>query len=298
MNVLSINFLKMISVNKRPILLTSLPRSGSTWVLKILGYAKEVIPFHEPDHLDFVGIGTNGMHPYIKQRQYSEEYFNLYYNIFKGNPYKPFSPKKEYLLYKINVIEAFLTDKRILVKSVYSLLNTEWIFEHFNPIVVVLLRNPFSTIHSIHRKFPDARLRNLLIQDNLMQDYLSSYKEILQSAKTPYEILAANLGAYFKVALSAAKRNPEWIVVTHEQLCVDPYSEFNKLYKKLGLTWSDKIEHLIRMTNQPKQNDNMMHVWRVLKDEVVKWKKLLTPEEVSQIRNYYRPFENTYYDEL
>jgi len=285
--------------NDETILLTSLPRSGSTWVLRVLGASDNVIPFHEPDHLDVIGVGRRGMHSYIGKNNKQDRYYKVYQPILKGRPYLPLSISKNYLLHASKVLQSYLPyRKKILIKSVFSLLNTEWIYKHFSPRVVILLRNPFSIVYSIHRKWPDARLKSLIDQKGLINNYLAPYKDVLEMAKAPYEILAARVGAYYKVILSDANNHPSWILITHEQLCYDPEKEFKALYSKLNLKFTNKIERFIKSTNKPKKKDRVQHVYRVARDEIDKWRTLLSPDEISRIREFYRPFNNGYYDDL
>ena len=281
------------------VLLTSLPRSGSTWVLNILQRADNVIPFHEPDHLDVIGAGEKGLHPYLADTGDVDRYYKVYQSIFKGRPYVPPSMSKSYLFHYFRVLQTYLpSGKIILIKSVYSILNTRWIYETFSPKIVILLRNPFSVAHSIHRKWPDARLKNLLVQKRLMQDYLEPYRSLMERARAPYEILAARIGACYKAILSDAESNPSWVVITHEKLCRDPMNEFRELYSRLGLRWSHNIGLLIQCKNRPKTSDRIAHTDRISSKEIDKWKNLLAPAEIKQIRGFYRPFNNPYYNEL
>lgn len=288
-----------IEERKKPILLTGLPRSGSTWVLRILGAAKCVIPFHEPDHLEEHGIGKKGMHLYVNKDQNDIQYYSLYDSIFKGRTYQPVSLTKACLFHYLKYIQSYLPNRVILVKSVFTLHNTDWIYKNFQPRVVILLRNPFSLLHSVRRLFPEARLGKPVLEDRvLIRDYLEGYEDILTSAKTPYEQLAARVGAYYKIILTGVKKHQEWLVITHEQLCKAPIVGFKQLYAKLGLCWTDEIEKIIWKHNRKKRDDNVHHVCRIATREIDKWKKLLTRDEINQIRKYYRPFRNEYYSHL
>jgi len=283
--------------NNKPILLTSLPRSGSTWVLKVLSSAPGIVSFFEPDHLDMAGLGTNGMHPYIRGNDPDEGYFNLYNRIFKGRPYRPFTFSQGYFLHYLNAFQSFLPNRTVLVKSVYSLPNIEWISNNFSPTVVILLRNPFSVVHSIHRKFPSARLKDLLPQEKLMQDYLEPYKKTLQSADSIYEILASKIGAYYKIIEESSKNHPEWIILTHEELCEETFDGYKRLFDKLGLCWQNNTYDLIKILNKPKQSDDIKHVNRDLREEINKWQTQLSPEEIKVIWRYYSAFNCSYYSD-
>ena len=76
-----------------------------------------------------------------------------------------------------NHMQTALTNKRLLIKSVYSLHNTGWISEQFPLQVVILLRHPCAIVHIIYRCWPDARLKNPHEQENILADHLQPHLE-------------------------------------------------------------------------------------------------------------------------
>ncbi len=285
--------------DSKPILITSLPRSGSTWILRVIAAADRTLPMMEPDHLGEWHHGENGIHPYLRVNKEDKKYFHIYNEAFLGRTQRPFSFTKGYVGHLIRQFKSYsLRDKRVVVKTVYSLANTEWIYNRFNPDVLIILRNPYSLIHSIHRKWPEARLQSLLNQHDLVSDFLDPYKELIRAARSPYEILATRVGAYYKIILTLANRHPTWLLCTHEDLCRDPIRGFRRIFQKLNLEWSIEVENIINKSNSPKQSDMVQHVNRVASEEVDKWRHLLTVDEVKQISDFYLPFDNEYYADL
>ena len=281
------------------ILLTSLPRSGSTWVFKALEQASGTLGVFEPDHLDDLGLGENGMHPYLGHDDYDIDYLRIYERAFSGKGSKNFSLSKSYLKQLTqNAKVSINPPKCVIIKSVYSVANTELLYQQFMPKVVVLLRNPYSVAHSIHRKWPDARLKSLLSQPKLVSEYLEPYVDLIERAKTPYEILATRIGAYHLISISEAKRNPSWQIFTHEELCEQPLEKFREMYEKLGLTWTLKASEWVSATNSPKVDDQVQHVNRISSMEIGKWRQLLSTDEIDQIRSFYEPFNTGYYEGL
>jgi hypothetical protein len=258
-----------------------------------------VVGIHEPDHLDVVGIGDGGMHPYINERNETSAYYQMYARIFRGMMPVPFGPTKEYFA-ELWRRRGFLTpaDQTLVVKSVFSLHNTEWIYRNFSPRVVILLRHPCSIIHSIHRKWPDARLKELHTQAEFVRDHLGAHQEILEHAESPFAMLASRIAAYYSAILRARRAHPSWIVVTHEQLCVDPLREIRRLYDELELAWDSKVEAAIKASNRPKESDRISHVNRLAAGEIGKWKALLSNSEIAEIARYFCPFGIPYYTDL
>jgi hypothetical protein len=48
-----------------------------------------------------------------------------------------------------------------------------------------------------------------------------------------------------RVLLDQCARNPDWIVVVHEELCKAPLATFRSLFRQLGLPWSQRVERAI-----------------------------------------------------
>lgn len=283
----------------RKILLTSLPRSGSTWVLRMLGVGGHVVGLHEPDHLDVAGLGEAGMHPYANDCPDIDAYHAMYSKIFRGTvPTASAFSRAGVRALKSKVRSLKPGAQTLIVKSVFSLHNTEWIAREFSPQVVVLVRHPCSLIHSIHRKWPDARLKDPLSQPAFVREHLSPYADVLRHALTAYECLAARVGAYYRAVANAMDAHPSWILVSHEQLCQDPIAEFGKLYDRLGLEWSHAVETAIADANRPKGSDDIAHVNRLASDEVGKWRRLLTDQDVAAISKYYCALDLPYYREF
>lgn len=267
--------------------------------MKVLSKTGDVCAMMEPDHLDVWGLGERGMHPHIDAEIEHRAYEKIYKTGFSGHTKRQVALNRGYLVYlRREFMQYVQPGRRVILKSVYSLANTEWIYERFRPVVVVLLRNPYSVCHSIHRKWPGARLKSLVSQAGLVPRLLEPYRELLEAATKPYEVLASRLGAYHKVVLEAASRHREWIVVRHEDLCHDPFRAYEKLIRDIGLDWNESVAGYIRGTNQPKTSDEVQHVNRLSSDEIHKWKMLLSEQEIEDVRRFYKPFDMGYYSEI
>ena len=268
--------------------------------MKVLATGAGTHAMFEPDHLNVWGLGMSGMHPYLPVDQDDADYENIYTRAFQGSTFRPFTLSRGYLRHVMREAKAMLPsdNRRVLVKSVYSILNTEWLCKRFRPRVVVLLRNPYSVAHSIHRKWPDANLKLLIDQPKLMADYLGSYREIIERAQSPYGVLAARIGAYYKIVLQMAARNPDWLVVKHEDLCRDPMQGYRQLFSSLDLVWTRDTDEALRLSNRPKQDDAVSHVQRVASEEPDKWRSLLSQSQIDEIREAYTAFSTGVYEDL
>lgn len=284
---------------ERPILMTSLPRSGSTWTAKIICKAPSIKLNFEPDRLHLWGIAKKGLHRYIPVDEENPVYENVYRQAFNGfqHPPKPFSGAY-FRRIGNRVLRPLQPKQRVLVKSVHSLVNVEWIYGKFYPQVIILLRNPLNLIHSIYRKWPEARLGDLLSQPRLMNDYLTDFRDIISEARDPYEILATRVGAYYRIVAALTIKYADWHVITHERLCESGSVAFRELFDQLYLPWTSRVKSYLESTNREKTSDAIQHVQRISKAEIEKWRSLLTDKEIAAIQRFYLAFKTGYYEEL
>lgn len=244
-------------------------------------------------------LGDSGMHPYIRKDQDDPDYRYMFSRILAGSPSRRLSyGKRSYVENLGRRLQVSLLHKRVYVKTVCSLHNTEWLVKNFPVQILILTRHPCAMVHSMHRRWPDAKLKDPQLQPEFCENFSESQVELLRRAKTPYEKLASRIGAYYRLAAEAAARHPEWIVVRHEDICTDPVGEFRKLYEGLELSGFDYAEKVIKNSNRPKLKDEVQHVQRISKQEIGKWKNNLTPEEIDQVAAYYCPFNTGWYSDF
>lgn len=79
--------------NKKPILVSGIPRTGSTWLAKTLSYSNGTQYVHEPDDeksslLALIFKKKMHRYPYIKKSDINNNYYTLFYNAFYGNERK------------------------------------------------------------------------------------------------------------------------------------------------------------------------------------------------------------------
>ena len=79
----------------------------------------------------------------------------------------------------------------------------------------------------------------------------------------------------------AATRHPEWSVRIHEQLCVDPITEFQRLYGELGLPWGQSSEDFLRTHNAPGSG---FTVHRIASEVSDSWRSRLDDSQLRTLR--------------
>jgi hypothetical protein len=147
--------------------------------------------------------------------------------------------------------------------------------------VVVIQRNPLNTISSwielgVHGF-------DLFDRPEIRERYLEPLGITPPAADAGVtERTAAWVGLLTTVLAGHVERHPEWLVVTHEELCVDPLVRIREVCDQVGLTWSEGIERFLTESNRP--GEGFSHI-RVTREQPNRWRKRLSDEQVEEIES-------------
>ncbi|MFV9644341.1 MAG: sulfotransferase [Desulfobacterales bacterium] len=341
----------------RNVLIVGIPRSGTTWVAKVLSSSPGCHYIHEPDNeksyaLAYSMKSTLHRYPYVCEGSSANSYYELWKSAFEGkvlpkkiNAFFRFfvMPRNEALereigakcscihssgcfkyvnntrrrddnvhhmkkflgkRYSLASLSKFLT-KRIVgesettvIKSVHCLLSLPWLQEHFNSTIILVFRHPFNVISSyLKMGLPDA-VRNIFSQRRLIDDHFSFidpgcfrvYEEgsIIQK-------MAIQVGAFYYFLEKEVIKHPNWHIVFHEDLCIDSCAKYQRLYKKADLKWDEDVKRFIEDSNR---GGSGFSTSRISKQEVQKWKTILSKQQVREISNSINMFNLRYYADL
>lgn len=293
----------------RRIVVSGLPRSGTSWVAKALSFTPGFTYYREPDNYDHVA----GAQPYFDNIYLpaGKDDFGYRQHMTKalnGQVATPFtmqespgpllqrlSPKwSRHLGNRLPVL--YFRQPHHLVKLVRSNLALEWISEHYpNAVQVLVLRHPCGLFASWQRRHWEPNPEKLLKDELLMRDYLSPYADTISQAQTFWQKAAALWGATYVVLERQMANHPNWLLVQHEWLCQEPVAHFHALYSVLSLTWNERVKSAIAGLNRPAKDDNPYSLNRLASREIDKWKQQLTPAEIAECRSVIEKFNLSYY---
>jgi hypothetical protein len=178
----------------------------------------------------------------------------------------------------------------LVVKSVYAPLYAEWVQMRGEVRVVAVLRHPRNVVSSwvelgwMNPAGPDPIAT--AFDPEIAQDLASAY-----GAPVPDGSRLARstwLVAALTCALEdACRRNPHWVRVVHEQLCVRPPESFPVLAAAAGLPWSKIGDDLLEETNRPGRGYDPSRVSAEMPDA---WRRRLTEEQVAEVDGVLRRF--------
>jgi Sulfotransferase family len=289
----------MILTRGRPILVTGTHRSGSTWVGKMIASHPRVGYVDEPFNPE--------LHPHCPVRHMwhhvtaeDEKAFAAY---LRGHLRFDYSWWKDFRAYPSprRVVGSTLRTlaalrhryfSRPLLKDPIAFFSAEWLAATCRADVIILVRHPAAFASSLKRLQWAFPFHNLLGQPRLMRDHLEPFRgDIERVRRAPLDLIEHAVLVWriiHHVALGYRERHPDWVFVRHEDLSLRPEEEYEKLFARLGLTFTRRVRRTIRKhtssaneAEAPGRVPHLLH--RDSRKNVSNWKHRLTPEEVARV---------------
>jgi len=232
------------SVNpvRPPVLVISLPRSGSSWVGSTLGRSPSALYLREPISQPYLlRHQRRGVVFSLDPQNLPDGYRDWGDRAFAGIP-----------AFTGNVVQrprdwrlSQRRNRRVVVKEVNPLA-LSWLLERYRPRVIYLMRHPAAVASSF------ARLgwMNEDIRENEERRF-SAARMGLKPDPSPVAFASAwaehaDLQArIMKIALEALRSYGEKTIVEYETICAAPADTFRSLYDFCGLDWSDEVARTI-----------------------------------------------------
>lgn len=295
-------------MDKSPILVTGMHRSGTTFTGRVLDLASNVIYLQEPLNKDHGCKGVPCWYPYPESNDGNITKalipkilsFNFSYNSMCANGasnYKKmlkklFGGKLDlYLKYfKLRSLLPISKNTRILVKDPQALLMSEWMYNKYDMKIIVLIRHPAAVYYSIKRLGWRFDFENLLKQKEYIErfgfdlvDKLRGNSSLDLTQEVGYLWLLLNRTVKYFM-----DKHYNWYFVKHEDLCENPINEFSNMFEYLNIPFSDKIKKkIIYLTSRNKVDaeNNVAHDFNRNSRLLARyWEDKLTVREIQELR--------------
>jgi len=239
-------------------------RSGTTIIGKILSFPLEVGYIHEPFNSGF-SLQDKSLfkdryfRPTDKSKEY-ESYKEHVSSIFKYN----FKLENHYhsndsILRKfaktllgsrgpvnLGIAKNNPFRKKSLIKDPKAIFATEFVYNNFYTLPIIVIRHPISLAASLQRVGWYPKLDKFREEPDVVNDYLANDREILsKNWSSPLLESMAFWRATYRILLSQSEKYPDWKVFTHESFCKSPIDVSKQLYDHMNLSWSKVIEYRI-----------------------------------------------------
>jgi Sulfotransferase domain len=301
------------AVERRPILVTGMPRSGTTWVGRVLcasghaGYINE--PFNRATSPGTLRVPVEHWYPYISADN-EEEFLRpldatLRFEYPLVRELRQCRSRTD-LLHTLKMWRSFARSRhrRPLVKEPHAVFSAEWFAQRLGSDVVVTVRHPAAVVSSWKRLDWSFDFTNLLHQPTLLRDVLGPFKPEMEEALAPSRDLVDRVAllwhVIYRVVAGYRDRFPGFLVVRQEDLSRRPLVEYGHLYRALGLPLTSEAEHAIiaaSSSENPKETRvENPHETRIdSRANLENWKKRLSEDEISRIRRVTEETASLYY---
>jgi hypothetical protein len=276
-------------------------RSGTRWLATAMGHAVGTRLVKEPDNVDANpegrGPGRLGFGPYplIEATDAAPQFRALWdlafaarvpnqagWRIAAGRAALrlPRTVRDPLLRRTAQAISALPgRAPHVVVKSIYAPFYAEWLVRNYDPKVVVIQRNPLNVISS----WIDVGMHgfDLLDRPVIRERYLDPLGLAAQTGdRTPLQEAARCIGLITMVLAEHVAQHPEWLLVTHEDLCVDPAVRIREVCERAGLPWSDDVRRFLQESDRPGTGFSNV---RVTREQPTRWRGRLDDQQVAEI---------------
>lgn len=299
-----------------PLLVTGLPRTGTSWVGKMLELSNAVVyineplnpqhpPGHSPGVLDarvthrFQYICADNEQDWLPPfRRTASLRYGLRAELRRNrSPYD--------LARMVKYLTAFesgrLRGRRALFDDPFAVLSAGWIADRLDATAVMLVRDPVAVVGSWRRLGWTTYFHELLEQPLLMRDLLGAYEDRLR-AQVGSQDHVAKIALLWCAVYDAVARlcvdNPALHLVHYETLASDPVPEFEHLYAVCALPWDQRIKSALVAATTAAGKTTDSHAWTLRggpsrtayrpmdsKASLHSYRDRLTPEEIERVRD-------------
>lgn len=180
---------------------------------------------------------------------------------------------------------------RPLVKDPFALFSIPWFAERLECQVVITVRHPAAFASSLMRLNWVFQLEDLLAQPLLMRDWLEPYRQEMETMPAGDIIGRASLlwKMSYRTIHDLCLKHPEYQIVRHEDLSLDPVQGFRQLYAALGLQLTPKAQRAIQASSSSENPKELaasaVHAFQLdSRANLDNWKRRLSAEDIQRIR--------------
>ena len=247
-----------------PILVTGIPRSGTSWVGRVLcasgrlTYVNEPLnPLHPPGQSPGVlRAPVRHRYQYITEDDDSE-YLQAFQDTIRLR-YHPLAElarnRRPYDLLRLakywsSFTVGRLLGRRALLDDPFAALSVAWFARRLGCQVAVVVRHPAAIVASRKRMgWKPFRFQNLLAQPSLVRDWLEPFDQEMRAADRRGDLLESTSLLWriiYHVGAESAERVPGILTVRYEDLASDPLRHFQALTGALDVPFTAAVRRFV-----------------------------------------------------
>lgn len=257
---------------RKSVFLSGTGRGGTTWVSAVMNYDNRYRDMFEPFHSHFVRDSRRFIYPlYLRPNNKNSNYIRAAKRILTGQVQH----------WWVDQYNRRLIVNRRLIKEVRANLWLKWLKINFPELPVILLfRHPCAVADSRMILEWPTRLQQFFTQTELMEDHLQNFREVMTSAKTPFErhILVWCIQYYVPLRQFA----PDEIhLAFYENFLAEPEEEVGRLFGFLGQKFDDRIGKVLGRPSKTTRSDSDVRAG--IKSSLIdSWRKRISKADVQR----------------
>lgn len=275
----------------QPILLTGIHRSGTTWAGRMIEQAPGIRYLYEPLNNEhdpsLFGRTMPTSYTYICQENENNFEYHIHRTL-KG------SLKTQ--------LKGLIKPTRPLWKDPHAFFSAPWMVARFDMQPLILIRHPAAFVLSIIDKKWSFDFNNLRNQPLLMQHLADDAERIEQACQNPGDLVDQGCllwSIIYRQVAHYQSQFPDWLYVRHEDLALNPIQEFEAIFHRLNLLFTENVKVSLQQSTKSGQpiSDQERHPG-LRRDSVAlitKWKKLLSKDEIFRIRKQTEGASESFY---
>jgi hypothetical protein len=313
-----VDLLSNLHIPTAPILVTGAHRTGTTWVGKMLTASGQAAYISEPLNIwhrrGVLSAPTRYWYTYLCAENEGEYLPGLlqtlqfrYHALAELRSLRSFKDmgrmgRDWWIFFSGRVFH-----KRPLIKDPFAIFSAPWFFKRLSCLVVITVRHPGAFASSLKRLDWPFDLHDMLNQPWLMRDWLEPYRsEMEEMAKNPDDIIGQSCLLWrmvYQVVEQFKKEYPQFQVVRHEDLSLQPVDGYRALYTALGLSFTPQAEQAILSSssseNPVELSKRAVHsVHLDSQANLYNWKRRLSAQEIKRVRQLTEEVAIRYYPDL
>ena len=266
---LSAGLASLVRPSGRPVLIVSLPRSGSSWLGAVLGAVPAALYLREPVSERRRADGAPDTVVPVDPGRPDPLVAAASALAFAGVPAFPrgvVATPRRWSLHRRR-------GARLVVKEVNPLALAYWV-EAYQPLVIFLVRHPAAVALSYRRLGwmgnPDISM------------------DTGRPGASAWEACGYRQAHVQREALRALHGYPDHCVVRYEDLCLDPLGEFRSLFAFAGLDWGPEARRAVEARRAGGDRAATFDTHRDSRQMADSWRGALSASEAEDLRRGYR----------
>lgn len=306
----------MTPSRQQPILVTGMPRSGTTWVARMLLASGRLGLLNEPFNLakdpGTVRVPVARWFEYVSGENEDEILPALSPLLAFRYPLARelwTCRDRTHLHHTARSWWGYRRsgNRRPLVKEPHAVFSAEWFSRRLGSDVLVMVRHPAAVVSSWKRLGWTFDFANLLEQRPLLRDWLGPYASEMRAALEPSVGLVDRVSLLwdlvYRVVDALDERVPNLHVLRQEDLARSPVERFRAIYDAVGLEFTEDARQAVTASSRignPKELDLDTPHSTMLDSaaSLENWRHRLTSDEVERIRSRTEETAARYYGDV